>query len=123
MYKISILGEEDFQKHFTSLALSLLWMQEYVQDSLEPLSFTIEQEITKMETILDSLVVSLPKETIEKDLNAIAPDMVIVGSRITEDGYELVLEGPKDQFDELTIFWTDPYYGQLLEPCRYMTVQ
>lgn len=34
-------------------------------------------------------------------LECIAPDVVIVGSAITEDGWELLMEGPTNQLSEV----------------------
>lgn len=43
--------------------------------------------------VLDSIEFKAPRPVIEKILSTYAPNVQVVGSRITEDGYELVLEG------------------------------
>ncbi len=50
---------------------------------------------------LESLVVNLPKDVIEWYLETLAPSVQVVGHRMTEDGYELVLEGNPGQIADL----------------------
>lgn len=53
----------------------------------------------------ESVIVSLPKEEINLDLASISPCVEVVGSRLIEEGWELILEGPSNQIDELITFW------------------
>lgn len=45
------------------------------------------------------------REQIEDDLKHLGPSVLVVGSRITEDGYELVLEGSTFQIQDLIYLW------------------
>lgn len=53
----------------------------------------------------ESVVVSKPKEQIESDLSRFGPNVKVVGSRMTEDGYELLLDGPSGEVADLIWFW------------------
>lgn len=50
---------------------------------------------------LESVVVFLPKPTIEAILTRWGRHVHVIGSRITEDGYELVLEGDAAEMSEV----------------------
>jgi len=56
---------------------------------------------------LESFEVYLPKHEIEADLDAFGPNVSVVGSRMTEDGYELVLEGDAEEINALIGVWTE----------------
>ena len=58
-----------------------------------------------MNTTLESVIVALPKHLIEFDLEQFGQDVVVVASRMTEDGYELVLEGDAGQVADLIYLW------------------
>lgn len=61
----------------------------------------MNKKIALHQTSLESVVTPMPKSVINWYLSTIAPDVVVVGSRITEDGWELVLEGKPVQMTEL----------------------
>jgi hypothetical protein len=71
----------------------------------EPVNFLVERSSEVTEVACNSILVMKAKCEIEKDLEAIAPNLSVVGSRITEDGYELVLEGPKNELEDILYFW------------------
>lgn len=52
-------------------------------------------------TALESIIVTLPKHLIEFVLAKYGADVHVVGSRLTEDGIELVLEGDAVQVSEV----------------------
>lgn len=54
-------------------------------------------------TILESAIVSRPKHTIEFDVAGY--DVVVVASRLTEEGYELILEGEAEEVYALLVEW------------------
>lgn len=58
------------------------------------------QEQVPVNTI-ESVVTPFSKGIIEWCLETLAPEVVVVGRRITEDGWELVLEGNTRQVSEL----------------------
>lgn len=55
-------------------------------------------------SVVDSMVVDMSKEQIDKDLSLF--DVTVVGSRMTEEGYELVLEGDEEELSDLIEFWS-----------------
>lgn len=56
-------------------------------------------------TTVESVVVSKNKSEIETDLELFGQGVSVVGSRFTEDGYELVLEGSLVKVTELIYLW------------------
>jgi hypothetical protein len=54
---------------------------------------------------IESVIVNRPKEQIEQDLPRFGPTVQVVGWRMTEDGYELLLEGPSGEVADLIWFW------------------
>lgn len=45
----------------------------------------------------------LEKTRIEGLLSFIAPHVLVVGSRLQEDGYDLILEGPADEIADFVV--------------------
>lgn len=121
MYRVTVAGEDTPPIEFTSLLQMLEWMMR-CPDS-QPVNFLVEGVTKVSPIVLDARVINREKSQIEDDLSVYAPTTLVVGSRMTEDGYELVLEGPEDEIDEVFFFWSDPDSRQLLEPCQYPWIQ
>jgi len=56
---------------------------------------------------LDSALVERTLLQIESDLELLAPDVAVVGSRMEETGYTLVLEGPVEQVYTVIRLWEE----------------
>lgn len=54
---------------------------------------------------IESVVVHLPKATIDSDLSMF--NVRVVGSQMLEDGYELLIEGDESELGELVYFWDE----------------
>lgn len=52
-------------------------------------------------TAIESVSTIHCKSIINWFLECIAPDVVVVGSQMTEDGWELLMEGPTTQLSEV----------------------
>lgn len=107
MYKVMVAGEDVEEIFFPSLSIMLYWMMRYRDE--EPVNFLVEELNMKAPDTIESVSVNRAKEEIEEDLSIYAPLVKVVGSRMLEDGYELVLEGPGNQVDEIITHWTVPY--------------
>lgn len=55
--------------------------------------------------ITDAVDVERSKQQIESDLSLLAPSVQVVASRMTEDGYTLVLEGEPNELASIIHFW------------------
>jgi hypothetical protein len=55
---------------------------------------------------IEYVFVSKAKHLIERDMSNIAPSVRVVGSRTTEDGYDLLLEGDVNNIADLIYFWS-----------------
>ncbi len=69
-------------------------------------------------TTVESVVVAKSKTQIEADLTAFGQGVTVVGSRMTEDGYELVLEGSLVKITELIYLWNHQPEWEVNSPCE-----
>ena len=53
----------------------------------------------------ESVIIDKPKEKIEQELTRFGPQVEVVGWRITDYGYEIIIEGPSNQVADLIWFW------------------
>lgn len=121
MYKVTVAGEDVEPLIFTSLLKMLHWMMRC--PDVQPVNYLVEGVSKMYPIVLDARIVNREKSQIEEDLSTYAPTTKVVGSRMTEEGWELVFEGPENEIDEVFYFWSDPDSAQLLEPCQYPWIQ
>ena len=56
-----------------------------------------------MNSTIEYILVPLEKSQIEGLLFFVAPHVSVIGSRFTEDGYDLFLEGPIDEIADFIV--------------------
>jgi len=106
MYEVEVMGEEGKMYSFTSLSRLFSWMEEDIKGREPVTNYLVTQKGNQdMDNSVDSVVIFKKRSLIEKDLSLVAPKVSVVGSRILEDGWELVLEGPANQVEDIIYFW------------------